>query len=250
MIHLTDISVTSRLNHINFELLQDDFTFVIGPNGAGKSSLLQVIAGELAPNQGQCFYQNRNYPNHKELARIRAVLPQHYQLPPYFRVQTLLTELSPPQAKPHLDKIITLFELEHLWHQPCEKLSGGQAQLVMLCKTVLQLIAYQNTGFSQYLLLDEPSSALDLNKSYQVFSKLKQLQTEYHWGILLLSHDLNLCTHFANHIIMLKNNSILKNGLKKDVLNIENLTALFDCPFSQYTNHLKQIIYAPTLSPL
>lgn len=245
MIELKNVTIHNRLNHINLSLKPNDMTFVMGPNGAGKSTLLQTLSGSLKADQGDCLIQNQAYPNAARLSRIRAVLPQQYFLPAYFSVHSLLIETSPKQALPYFDEVIYLLRLEPLLHQDCEKLSGGQVQRVMLAKTLLQLLAWQHDEPQQYLLLDEPTAALDLHMAHHVMDALQTLQTQYHWGIFILCHDLHLSSKYAKDVIMLKEASILQQGPAKSILNAQHLSLLYDCPFQKYQDEQGKILYLP-----
>lgn len=189
-------------------------TALLGPNGAGKSTLLQVLAGRLQPQQGQVLVEDRAIKRFKEanLAAIRAVLPQqsHIQFPYTVKEIVMMGCVTHPTS--HLEKEqLAVQQLAEVGFQyPSNRsylsLSGGEQQRVQLARVLAQISG--PVEGNKYLLLDEPTSSLDLAREQQFMQIIRQL-CQKGIGVLAIIHDLNLAIQYADELILMKQGKVI-----------------------------------------
>lgn len=217
----------SILSNLSFELRTGEITVVLGPNGAGKSTLLRLLAGEMKPHSGDIYFDNQ--PMHKispaALARQRAVLTQQYAISLPF----ICEEVVMMGRYPHFSNIPTAqdadivtaamddMEVTHLRSRPFQTLSGGEQQRVQVARVLAQLWNPTNDNKYKLLLLDEPTSSMDILHQQMLLTKARQL-AQQQYAVLLVLHDLNLAAQFAHHILLLQNGKLLADGSASEVL--------------------------------
>lgn len=232
-----DVSVGTKclLSGINIECPSGSFIGVIGANGAGKSTLLNVMAGLNAPNSGSVNIDSKNIFEYSasELSILRAVLPQHSDLSfplnaiEVVRLALSLSAMNVSQQQELLTDCMSRFNVLHLANQNYLTLSGGERQRVQLARVTAQLFSNQHRQKHQYLLLDEPISALDLYQQYQTLDALKLLAKEG-IGIIAVLHDLNLASLYCDHLVVLKHGYISAQGSPTQVINESSLKSAFN----------------------
>ncbi len=223
------------LSDINIECQSDRFIGVIGANGAGKSTLLNVMAGLNAPSSGSVSIDDKDIFEYSasQLAKLRAVLPQHSDLSfplnaiEVVRLALSLSSMNVSQQHDLLIDCMSRFNVLHLANQNYLTLSGGERQRVQLARVTAQLFSNQNHQEHQYLLLDEPISALDLYQQYQTLDALKLLAKEG-VGVVAVLHDLNLASLYCDHLVVLKHGCISAQGSPKQVINENSLKSAFN----------------------
>ncbi|WP_342758031.1 ABC transporter ATP-binding protein [Kineothrix sedimenti] len=207
-------------------------TMLIGPNGCGKSTLLKAIAKTIPAKRGSiCLHGDdiRRMPP-KSLAKKMAVLPQSPLVPEGIQVKELVAYGRFPYQKPlsglkKEDHEIIRWAMEKtgvldLKERKVEELSGGQRQRVWI-----SLALAQKTGV---LLLDEPTTYLDMAHQLEILELLRKLNREEKTTIVMVIHELNHASKFADHIIGMKQGQILFEGTPKDVILVENLRKLYE----------------------
>jgi iron complex transport system ATP-binding protein len=221
------------VDNADLNLEPGQMTALIGPNGAGKSTLLKILSGDIACQHGQIFYNGMaiKYLSSQELARVRAVMPQHSQLSfPFKAVEVVglgLLSLSVRNPQKIVKEVMEETQTWHLKDKLYAQLSGGEKQRVQLSRVLAQIWADADTP--RYLLLDEPTSSLDIAHQHQVLhiaSKLKKNNI----GVLAVLHDLNMAAAYADQIVMLKNGNIFQSGPAAQVMTSENLFHVFEHP--------------------
>jgi len=214
---------------------------VLGPNGAGKSTLLAVLAGTLRPQQGEAALEGRalaDWPP-RALALRRAVLPQHSELAFGFPVlEVVLLGRSPHAGASSRAEDLAIAgaclaeaEVSHLAHRLYTTLSGGERQRVQLARVLAQIDFAQagSPGRPRYLLLDEPTSSLDLAHQHATL-KTARRAAERGIGVLAILHDLNLAAMYADRLVVLSRGSLAAEGTPEDVLTEELVRGTFDLP--------------------
>ncbi|WP_340119547.1 heme ABC transporter ATP-binding protein [Pelagibius sp. 7325] len=214
---------------------------VLGPNGAGKSTLLAVLAGTLRPQQGEAALEGRalaDWPP-RALALRRAVLPQHSELAFGFPVlEVVLLGRSPHAgASSRADDLaiavacLAEAEVSHLAHRLYTTLSGGERQRVQLARVLAQIDFAQTDGGDRprYLLLDEPTSSLDLAHQHATL-KTARRAAQRGIGVLAILHDLNLAAMYADRLVVLSRGSLAAEGTPVDVLTEDLVRGTFDLP--------------------
>ncbi len=234
-INVRDVNVEIRnkllLNDINLDLISGELLVAIGPNGAGKSTLLKVISGELGIDTGQVRLNELPVSSYrlKELSLMMAVLPQHTELHFPFEVQQVITFGRIPHASGNkrnreiVDEIMKLLEIRDLAHRDYTTLSGGEMQRVQLARVLSQIWDLAAPGF---LLLDEPTSSLDLSYQHAVLSIVKELSKKG-LGAFVVLHDMNLAARYADRIVLMNAGGIVHQGSPDEVLTGINLREVF-----------------------
>lgn len=203
-------------------------TVLIGPNGAGKSTLLKVMAGELKPQLGRVSVEGQDIarmaPAH--LARLRAVLAQSvYVAFPFSVGQVVAVGASGATgANGAVSRALSRVDLADYAPRAYDRLSGGEMQRVQFARALVQLEAGQRPG---YLLLDEPTSSLDLAHQLLVVRLMREIAASG-VGVLAVLHDLNLAVMAADEIVALKEGRVIIKGTPAEVMTPESIDALYN----------------------
>ncbi len=221
----------SVLRGVSFQLMPGEVLGLIGPNGAGKSTLIRLAAGFLRPDRGTVRLFGRP-PAHwppRQLARWVALVPQGAYIPPTFTVwESVLLGRTPylgflgvPRQP---DRAATRRALEwvgiaDLSERLVGELSGGERQRVLLARALAQE--------PRCLLLDEPTTHLDIHHQVAVLSLIRRMAVECGIAVLIVLHDLNLAATFADRLVLLVDGMLVALGDPKEVLCRERLTAIY-----------------------
>lgn len=206
-------------------------TVIIGPNGSGKSTLLSGLAGQLPLQHGEIWLGDRSVTRwtRRALARKLALLPQQPQAPEDILVRQMVSHGRFAHRKPfarltkedhaHIDLALQQTSITELADRPVDALSGGQRQRVWIAMALVQA--------PHLLLLDEPTSFLDLGFQHQVLWLLQRLNREGGLGILMVLHDINQASFYADRIVALKDGEIVADGAPEDVVVPEIVEHLY-----------------------
>jgi iron complex transport system ATP-binding protein len=228
------------LENVNLRTYEGEILGVLGPNGSGKSTLLKVMDGVLKPQEGDILLKGKPIASltRIDVAKEIALVAQEN----YFRFAFSVLEVVLMGRFPHLRKLqfegsrdrdIALNALEatqalHLSHRSIHEISGGEKQRVLLARTLAQE--------PRVVLLDEPTSFLDLKHKRDVFRLISSLSMERKLGVVLVSHDIDLIAQYGHRIVMMKDGIIVFEGPPEEVLTPENIEAVYDCPVVVDTN--------------
>lgn len=226
------------LEDVSLSISAGETVALIGPNGAGKSTLRKVLSGDWKPTSGDVFINKRNLCEWsvRELSHVRAVLPQDSTLNFPFSV----LEVALMGRTPHINGVESVYDLQvtraaldlaevrHLEERLYTTLSGGERQRVQLARVLAQIWDEPKEG-SRYLLLDEPTSNLDLSHQHQTLSIARRFAKEGA-GVLVILHDLNLAAQYANRIVMMNAGKIVAMGSPQDVLKSQIIQDVFSIP--------------------
>lgn len=217
---------------LNLEIPKGKITTIIGANGCGKSTILKTIARILLPKSGDIFINDKNIKDQssKELAKTMAVLPQSPQAPSGLTVEELISYGRFPHQKgfgkmKKEDKDIVSWALEatgisEFRDRKIEALSGGQRQRAWIAMALAQQ--------TDILVLDEPTTYLDLAHQLEVLNLLEELNKKQGTTIVMVIHELNNAARFADHMIGVKKGKIACQGSAYEVMTKENLKELFN----------------------
>jgi iron complex transport system ATP-binding protein len=210
------------LRGVTVSLSAGEVVALLGPNGSGKSTLLRVALGQLAGTSGTVRWDGRDVARwaRRDLARRVAFLPQsptsdgdHLVLDvlrlgraPYWGAFGLESARDAQVVR----EVAQRLELTDLLDRPLERLSGGQRQRVFLGRCLAQEPAV--------LLLDEPTTFLDLRHQVELLGLLRKLAAERAVGVLMASHDLNLAAAMADRAVLLDGGAVAAQGKAGDVL--------------------------------
>jgi len=219
------------LNHINFQINGGELIGIIGPNGSGKTTLLRAITRIIKPAKGEVSLEGKNIweMGFKELAKNIAVVSQDYEtgcmsveefillgrIPYHSRFQLLETENDMEVAK----KCMTLTDTFRFKDQLMEEISGGERQLALIARALAQE--------PKLLLLDEPTTHLDITHQVGVLDLVKKLNREFGLTVVMTLHDLNLASEYCNRLILINNGRIHKEGLPEEVLDYKIIEEVY-----------------------
>lgn len=219
------IGTKTLLNRVSIQVKAGQVMALLGANGAGKSTLLRILAGELTPNTGQACLDEQNLKSYSnlELAKRRAVLPQESYLEfPFSVLEVALMGRSPHVRgnESTTDYDITRQALEQcgvldLENRAYPTLSGGERQRVQLARVLAQI--WQDRQQTRFLLLDEPTSSLDLQHQHDILRIAREFAAQG-VGVIAILHDLNLASVYADQIVIMQNGIILAAGTPKLML--------------------------------
>ncbi len=224
-----DLGQTIVLHDVSLSIAPGEVVAVLGPNGAGKSTLLAVLSGALVPHTGHATLENRPLSrwSPQALARKRAVLPQHSELAFPFRVlEVVLLGRSPHAGTTSRGKDLAVAkgalmetEANHLADRIYTTLSGGERQRVQMARILSQIdfSTTNNQVADRYLLLDEPTSSLDLAHQHATLVTARRA-ADRGIGVMAILHDLNLAAMYADRIVVLHGGRVAAEGLPEDVL--------------------------------
>lgn len=217
------------LKEISFEVPAGCVLGLLGPNGTGKTTLLKAVGGLHRPKGGQCLLNGEDLlamPNAVR-ARLAAYVPQSTHAPfPARVIDTVMLGRMPfirysPAAR---DKEIAAaalrrLGLEALAFRELGALSGGERQRVLIARALAQE--------PKLLLLDEPTSSLDLKNQLQTMGQVRSLAKEKELTAVVSIHDLNLAAMFCDRFLMLKDAHVFAFGSGEEVLTAENIRAVY-----------------------
>lgn len=238
MLEIQSLSVAYRenniLNEITMTISSGEILAVIGPNGVGKSTLIRAISGVLPPRTGNISVDGKDLAKLSTIQRARymAVVPQARELPGVYTVyQTVLIGRTPylnwlGHAGKTDHELVRLAlertQILELAGRRIGELSGGEQQRVLLARALAQ--------DAPILLLDEPTTHLDLEHQSALLNLINMLALEKNLAVLMALHDLNLASQYANRVALLLNGRIYAMGSPTEVLTQDNLTSAYNVP--------------------
>ncbi|MBF1648682.1 ABC transporter ATP-binding protein [Rothia dentocariosa] len=219
------------LSGIDFKVLEGELTVILGPNACGKSTLLKALARVNPLKGGKVFLDGLPLSKMKSrsIAQILAMLPQTPEAPTGLTVadvvargryphQSLLRSWSEKDEAACVEAMEAANVLE-LSERPIEALSGGQRQRVWIAMTLAQQ--------TPLILLDEPTTYLDITHQIEVLNLTKKLHSEGHTVAVVL-HDLNLAFRYATHAVLMKEGRIIAQGDPQEIVTAELIQEVFD----------------------
>ncbi len=221
------------LNDLSLEIPPGAITAILGPNGAGKTTLLHVILGLLPPRAGQVLLDGKPQPtlSRREMSRLIGLVPQAEYIPFDFSVlEYVLLGRSPylgmlemPSDEDYrvATEVLQSLGLADLQQRAVTEISGGERQMVMLARSLAQQ--------PRILLLDEPTSHLDLSNKSRLLRVLRQL-AERGVTVVFTTHDPEAAIAIAQYLIMMRDGRTLASGSLADVLTADNLIATYGTP--------------------
>ncbi|WPC72313.1 ABC transporter ATP-binding protein [Vibrio porteresiae] len=221
---------TPLISDVSLQVAQGEIVSLLGANGAGKSTLLQLLLGFLTPQQGEILLGDKpmNNMSRQELASHIAYVPQYHQCPFPYKVHEIIemgcfarNGFLGKQSKEDRSRALTLleeFQIAHLAHRAYTHISGGERQLVLLCRALMQ--------GAKLLLLDEPASALDFGHQARFLGQLKRL-TQRGISVLMSTHHPQHAQAIAQRVVLLAEGRLIQQGTPKEVLTCAAMAKLY-----------------------
>jgi len=221
------------LQDVSFQVRKGEFVGVIGPNGSGKTTLLKIIYRLLSPQQGEVLFDRISLKkmSRGEIAKKIAVVAQEtYPAFPFRAIEMVLMGRSPylghlmfesPKDLEIAKKAMEWTEILPISQRSIDELSGGERKRVYIARALAQE--------PEMILLDEPTSNLDIHHQVEFLDLVLTLNREKGLTILMASHDLNLASEYCDRLILLQNGKIYKMGLPEEVMTRENIERVYGC---------------------
>jgi iron complex transport system ATP-binding protein len=236
------------VGYANYEVLRDisinidsgEILAVVGPNGVGKSTLIRAVSGTNLIRSGRVLVDGQDVTrlSVQQRARFMAVVPQARELPAAFTVyQTVLLGRTPylswlGKAGMHDHAVVSLSleqtDLAGMAERRIGELSGGEQQRVLLARALAQ--------DTPILLLDEPTTHLDLQHQSNLLNLVRLLVQEKNLCVLMVLHDLNLAGLYADRVALMANGGVFAMGEPAKVLTAQNLTTVYRVPVDVITH--------------
>jgi ABC-type cobalamin/Fe3+-siderophores transport system ATPase subunit len=222
------------LHDFSLKLAPGEIVALIGPNGAGKSTLIRAISGVIKIQSGRVAYNGQDLTelSPTERARILGVVPQARQLGGAFTVeQTVLLGRTAymnwlgqaqEEDRAQVREAMINTKTEHLAQRRIAELSGGEQQRVLLARTLAQT--------TPVLLMDEPTTHLDLKHQASLLALVRDLAKESNLAILMALHDLNQVSLYADRVALLVEGRLIAVGTPEEVLTIERISEAYQTP--------------------
>jgi len=236
MININNLSLsydgtTTIINELNLDIQVGTVTALVGSNGCGKSTLLRGISRLLKPAKGAVYLDGQQVHSMKarDLAKQLGILPQSPTAPEGLTVHELVAQGRYPhqnwfqqwsqEDERIVNDALSTTDLESFADRPVDTLSGGQRQRAWIAMALAQQ--------TDILLLDEPTTYLDMAYQVDVLELLAELN-EKGRTIILVLHDLNQAARYADTIVALREGSILAQGTPQEVMTSDQIHAVFD----------------------
>lgn len=231
------------IKDLSVSIPKNKITTIIGPNGCGKSTLIKTIARILKAKQGAVLLEGDaiHKVDTKEIAKRMAILPQTAEAPGGLTVFELVSYGRFPHRKQmgalsktdyeYIHWAIDVTGLKDFIDRPTDELSGGQRQRVWIAMALAQ--------GTDILVLDEPTTYLDLAHQLDILLLLQRLNKEEGRTIIMVLHDLNHASRFSDYMIAMRDGEIITEGKPNEVMVCEHLQRVFNieanlavCPYS------------------
>ncbi|UCG50022.1 MAG: ABC transporter ATP-binding protein [Phycisphaerales bacterium] len=219
------------LKDISFDVAGGEFVGIVGPNGAGKSTLLNLLCGRLASKSGAIKIDTMAVESYSRelLARKVAVVRQEFVPVFGFSVIEIVMMARTPYYgalgfESSSDREIVAEALQATGMaafalRPLQSLSGGERQLVFIARALAQN--------SEILLLDEPTSLLDMKNQVRIYDLLKAAQFEKGRTVIAVTHDINLAAQYCDRILLLKTDGGSRYGRTHNILRADEIAGAF-----------------------
>ncbi|MCX5777086.1 MAG: ABC transporter ATP-binding protein [Candidatus Firestonebacteria bacterium] len=210
------------LNNINLSVNEADFIGIIGPNGSGKTTLLKTLCRGLKPESGVVFFKGEDIfkLDTRQVAKNIALVPQDETIIFPFTV----FEIVMMGRAPYIDRFswekkedvnivesaMKLADVSRFKDRNIDELSSGERQRVFIARALAQM--------PKVLLLDEPTSHLDINHQYDILELVKKLNENVKITVVMISHDINLASKYCKKLVLLKKGRVYTEGSAKKVI--------------------------------
>jgi iron complex transport system ATP-binding protein len=222
------------LKGIDLDLKEGEIVGILGPNGSGKSTLLKIMDGVLKPQEGEIYVRNKPFHGYKRSAFAKEVAMVSQENT--FRFSFTSLEVVLMGRFPHLKRMqfegpgdmaiacnsLRATEALEFAGRSIHDLSEGEKQRVFIARALAQE--------PKVILLDEPTSFLDLKFKRDIFMLISSLCREKGLSVALVSHDIDLVAQYCHRLIMLKHGRIYATGEPGKVITASNIEDVYECP--------------------
>lgn len=219
------------LRSVSFAVKAGKLLCVLGPNGSGKTTLLRCLLGQLKPSAGQLLLDGRDTGRYstRGLAKLLAYVPQFPQSAFAFTVQELVlmgrfAHTGVMGLATEQDLAVTRLAMQmtnclDFADRTLEELSGGEAQCVMIARALAQQ--------PSLMLLDEPTSHLDIKNQLIIYKMMTRLAHDWQMAVLCVAHDINVAAQHADELLLMRQGEVIAHGPPREVIRQDTLQDLY-----------------------
>lgn len=219
------------LNSVNISIPQNKISVILGSNGSGKSTMLKTFCRLIQPTDGYIELDNKhlNSLKTKDIAKAIGLLPQNSVAPEGITVAELVSrgrfpyrKFMTPLSKEDYAAVAEAMEamkITELADRSIDELSGGQRQRVFIALALAQQ--------TDILFLDEPTTFLDIAYQIEILDLLKDLNQKKKTTIIMVLHDINLSSKYADYIFAMKNGNLIKEGTPNEIVTPEIIQEIY-----------------------
>lgn len=232
------------LKDISLDIEEGDFISIIGPNGSGKSTLIKIMNNIYQPKTGEVILRDKIISSYKikDIAKEISLVPQEVDINYDFTVEDIVAmgryshlkalENESDEDYKIIEEAMTLTNVYNLKDRKVTEISGGEKQRTMIAKAIAQ--------DSNIILLDEPTSSLDMNHQIEIMDFLTKLNKEKKLTVITVLHDINLASRYSNKLILIKDGRVIDRGSPAEVVTEENMRDAYNLEaaidLNRYTN--------------
>ena len=254
MIKLENISFSYNkkkefIQDLSLEFKSGEITTILGPNGSGKSTLLHMMSTYLKPKSGKIYLGDKDLGKlkQKEMAKYISCVYQENEAPDDITVRDLVSfgrniysnvkKEDKEENKRMIDFALKATGIEEIQDKKVVNLSGGQKQRAFIAMSLAQ-----NT---EVLLLDEPTTYLDIYHQIEILEVVKSLNEKYNITIVMVLHDLNQAINYSHNIVIMKNGNLIKQGKATEVLNEQTIKDVYNVSGYIHKEDNEEIYFIP-----
>lgn len=254
MIKLENISFSYNkkkefIQDLSLEFKSGEITTILGPNGSGKSTLLHMMSTYLKPKSGKIYLGDKDLGKlkQKEIAKYISCVYQENEAPDDITVRDLVSfgrniysnvkKEDKEENKRMIDFALKATGIEEIQDKKVVNLSGGQKQRAFIAMSLAQ-----NT---EVLLLDEPTTYLDIYHQIEILEVVKSLNEKYNITIVMVLHDLNQAINYSHNIVIMKNGNLIKQGKATEVLNEQAIKDVYNVSGYIHKEDNEEIYFIP-----
>lgn len=235
------------VNNISFSIAEGEITTLIGANGSGKTTLLHLMTKNLKPFSGGVYLEGKNIQKIrlKEFSKKVAIVHQYNTVPNDVDVKTVVGYGRIPHKSfyksRNADEEIVNWAMDvtgvsGLKDQYVAALSGGEKQRAWIAMALSQK--------TNMLLLDEPTTYLDIRYQIEILNLVKYLNESFGITILMILHDINQAIHYSDDIIGLKEGNVVAQGKTQEVINSQTLRHIYDIDLEVFERNSSKYVLA------
>ncbi len=246
---------TTLVDAVSLQIGAGEMVAIVGPNGAGKSTLLRMLSGDLKPSSGTIKLKQRDLHGYapRELARHRAMLSQHVNVTFPFTVEEIVAmgagESPRATARGLVEAVLDEVGLAQFRFRQLPTLSGGEQQRAHFARVLVQLACGEALHGPGLLLLDEPTSSLDLRHQIDLVETARR-RAARGTAVIAILHDLNLAMRFADRILLLHSGRLAVDGDRAAAMQADTLRKIFEIDVAiEYTNGGVPFLLPQTMQP-
>ncbi len=212
------------LRDVDISVEQGEIVSLLGPNGVGKTTLMKCLCGILKPSSGRVMIDDTDLADIplRDRSKILAYVPQRVP-----RIHSTVLDYILVGRRPYIHvnvgerdmeivwDVVHAMDLDHLAVKYLDALSGGEFQKVQIARALVQ-----EAGT---LLLDEPTSSLDISNAYETMHMIRDIANERGVGVIMIAHDLNMAIHLSDRLVFMKGGTVFRemssNGMTEDIVH-------------------------------